>query len=254
MLINRGPVLDGLGLHAINWAHEKIVRPVWTALSLAVPAAGLPPPRWSQTFMSIDGGFTLNVGGSPTVGVRVQGEADHEYLFQPDAPSERVPASVIARAAELLHLLREWEQVPDLHAALTALRVIGLPTLSRQDRLTIAVQALESLLLPEVRTSLKRTFARRTAALLAWDQDSAERITMLARDLYGLRSESVHGSSLAQETEALKGAHAEQMLAGAIQALGKLLQSGQTVNDIRTKLDQGYPAVEPCEFRIDANP
>src|SRR5262249_23751761 len=146
------------------------------------------------------------------------------------------------------------EKVPDLHAALTALRITGLPTLSRQDRLTIAVQALESLLLPEVRTTLKRTFARRAAALLAADPDSAERITAMARELYGLRSESVHGSALLKETEALEGAHAEQMLAGAIMAIGRLLQSGQSLDGLRQKLDQGYPAVEPADFRIETHP
>jgi hypothetical protein len=250
----RGALLAQLGLEVINLVHDRIVNPAWNALLLAAPALALAPPRWSQTFMSIDGGFTLDVGGRPAVGVRVQGEADHEYFFQADAPSERIPASVIARASELFGATLEWEQIPDLRVALTALRVGGFPTLSRQDRLTIAVQALESLLLPEVRTGLKRTFARRLASLLASDAESADRITSLARDLYRLRSESVHGNELVMGGAAIQGAFAEQLLSGAIQAMGKLLKSGQTAEEIRARLDKGDPAVEVSTFQVEARP
>ena len=245
----RTAMLDQLGLHAINWAHQKVVTPAWSALLLAAPAAALAPPRWSQSFISIGGGFTLNIGGKPTVVARVQGEADHEYLFLPDAPSERIPTANIARAAELAHTVREWEQVPALHAAITALRATGLPMLGQQDRMTIAVQALESLLLPEVRTDLKRTFARRAAALLASDAKSSHRVEELARELYALRGESVHGSAL-QQNDAFDNALAEQMLAAAIQALGRLVARGQTIDKVRAQLDRGYPSVDAASVPI----
>ena len=245
----KAPSSRTTGLHAIDFVHQQVVTPAWSALLLASPAAALPPPRWSQTFISIDGGFTLNIAGRATVGARVQGEADHEYLFMPDAPSERIPAATIARAAELVDAVRKWEEVPDLHAALTALRATGLPMLGRQDRMTIAVQALESLLLPEVRTNLTRTFSRRAAALLASDAESAQRIAALARELYVLRSESVHGSALRQN-DAFDNALAEQMLAAAIQALGTLVARGQTTDEVRAQLDRGYPSVEAASVRI----
>jgi hypothetical protein len=245
----RTAMLDQLGLHAINWAHQKVATRAWSALLLAAPAAALAPPRWSQSFVSIGGGFTMNIGGRATVGARVQGEADHEYLFLPDAPSERIPIATIAHAAELVPAVREWEQVPDLHAALTALRATGLPMLGRQDRMTIAVQAIESLLLPEVRTNLTRTFSRRAAALLANDVESAHRIEALARELYALRSESVHGSEL-RHNDAFDNALAEQMLAAAIQALGRLVARGQTTDEVRAQLDRGYPSVEAASVRI----
>ena len=247
----RTDMLDQLGLYPINYAHREIATAARTALLLAAPASALAPPRWSQTFMSIDGGFTLNIGGKPAVAVRVQGEADHEYLFMPDAPSAPLPSETVARAAALVRQVGAWEKIPDLHAALTALRATGLPMLSRQVRLTIAVQALEALLLPEVRTSLKSTFARRAAALLGANQQSASRIHDLARDLYRLRSESVHGGVLSS-AEALVASYAEQMLAAAIQAMGKRLESGQGIDQLRTALDAGAVAdTDYAELIVD---
>jgi hypothetical protein len=246
-------ILDQFGLYPINWAQREIATPAWTALLLAEPASALGPPRWSQTFMTIDGGFTLNIGGNPAVAVRVQGEADHEYLFLPDAASDPIPAVAIARAATMLHRLKSWEQVPDLHDALNALRATGLPTLSRHDRLTLSVQALESLLLPEVHSELKRTFARRAIALLAGNSESARRIDQLARELYRLRSENVHGGKVG-ETTALDNAHAEQILAAAIAALGNRVDSGRSIAEVRAELDTGHPSGEDYAALISDAP
>jgi len=242
----RRGLLDDIGLHAVNWAHEHVAIPAWTALLLAAPASALAPPTWSQTFVSIDGGFTLSVASRPTVGARVQGEADHEYLFLPDAVSDRMPTANVARASSLIDSVRAWEAVPELRTALMILRATGSPLLSRQDRLTLAVRALESLLLPEIQTMLKRTFSRRVSALLANDSASVEMLATIAGDLYSLRSESVHGAALPDSHAALEAAFAEQMLAMAIQAVGARLSTGQPLEKIRQGLDEGLTDSGPA--------
>ena len=236
----RRSMLDELGLHAVNWVHEQFAGPAWMALLLAAPASALAPPTWSQTFVAIGGGFTLSLASGPAQAARVQGEADHEYLFMPDVVSERIPTADIARAALLIDRVRAWDQVPELHAALTTLRTLGSPLLSRQDRLTLAVRALESLLLPEVQTTLRKTFSRRVSALLATDSASMDAVAAMAGDLYSLRRESVHGVAVPDGHVALEGAFAEQMLALAIQAVGALASSGQPLDKVRQRLDEGF--------------
>src|SRR3954451_25052917 len=76
----REEMLDRLGLYSLNLALRSVAERVWSALLLAFPAAAFPPPRWSQSFIAIDGGFTLPIKARPAVAARVQGEADHEYL------------------------------------------------------------------------------------------------------------------------------------------------------------------------------
>jgi hypothetical protein len=216
----RAEILDQLGLHAVNWAHQEVGTPSWTALLLAAPAAAFAPPRWSQTFFGLDEDFTIQLPTGLVFGARIQGQADHEYLFLPDAPSEHIGSADVARAAALILPVKQWEGVAEMRAALATLRATGLPVLSPQDRLTIAVQALESLVLPEVHTALKQTFARRVAALLATEAETAERLTAVARDLYSLRSESIHGSDLPDDAMAIRDSLAERLLAAAILAWG----------------------------------
>jgi hypothetical protein len=253
---SRRALLGQLGLGFLDWGHDTFGTPAWTALLLSTPAAALAPPRWSQTFASIDDGFTISIAGQPATAARVQGEADHEYLFLPDAPSKQIPSARIARAAGLVDAVRAWEQIPDLHAALSALRATGSPILSPQDRLTICIQALESLLLPEVQTTLKKTFARRVTALLASDPKASRRLTDLAANLYTLRSESIHGGELPDNSAALEGSFGEQLLAGAILGIGQRISAGQSLDTIRAQLDQGVAgAPAPANpFEIEQQP
>jgi hypothetical protein len=250
----RTAMLDQLGLGVINWVHDRLVTPAWSSLLLAAPATALAPPRWSQTFLGFPEGFTLRLGPQPTLAVRVQGQADHEYLFLADAVSQPIPSDAVALAAALLLQLRDWEQVPELRAALASLRATGVPLLSRQDRVTIAVQALEFLLLPDVHTTLKKTFSRRVSALLTSAGQPTAPLSAVAADLYALRSESVHGARVTSDTEAAERYYAEQILAAAIRTAGGLHASGRSLEQVRAEIDSGAPIGNPTGFELESSP
>jgi hypothetical protein len=233
-------ILDELGLGAVNWMHAEFARPAWTALLLAAPASALAPPSWSQTFVAADQGFALRLAAGVRKAARVQGEADHEYLFLPEAASERIPTVDISRAALIFKQLHEWEAVPELRAGLQTLRATGSPLLSSQHRATLAVRGLESLLLPEVEIALQETFARRASALLATSREGADRVASRAGELYDLRSETLHGTAVLKGIHLLEEGSAEEMLALAIQNIGKLVSDGQTIKAVRKDLDKGF--------------
>ncbi|HMI51830.1 MAG TPA: hypothetical protein VK525_09975 [Candidatus Saccharimonadales bacterium] len=237
---NRWSMLDELGLGPVNWMHAEFARPAWTALLLAAPASALVPPSWSQTFVAADQGFALRLAAGVRRAARVQGEADHEYLFLPEAAGERIPAADISRAALIFKQLHEWESVPELRAGLQTLRATGSPLLSSPHRATLAVRGLESLLLPEVEIALQETFARRAAALLADSREDTDRVALRAGELYSLRSETLHGAAVLTGTHLLQEGSAEEMLALAIQNIGKLVSGGQTIKAARRELDKGF--------------
>lgn len=230
-------LLDRLGLAVANRFDRHFAEPVRTAILLAAPASGLVPPTWSQTFVVVDGDWCMPLSSGPSQAARIQGEADHEYLFLPDAVSERLATNDVERAANLYPRIAALEAVPELNAALTALRATGIPLLSRQDCLTLCTGALEALLLPEVRSGLRRTFAARCSALLGTDAVDGERLRDLTGRLYEARSISIHGGRLEDDHAMANTAVAQQLLAAAILALADALAGGGDLEGIRHGLD-----------------
>lgn len=106
----------------------------------------------------------------------------------------------------------------------------------------MAVLALESLLLPEIRTQLKKTFTRRLSSLLAASAPPDVETLALIPKLYSLRSESVHGAPLIDGTDALVHGSAERLLAFAIRSIGALVSKGRSISDVRQLLDEEHSA------------
>jgi hypothetical protein len=145
----------------------------------------------------------------------------------------------------LLPLVDSLKDQPELLAALTVLLASNAPVLSSAEQLTLNVMALESLLLPEVRTGLSATFARRVSALLAASQEHAASLKETARGLYDARSARLHGEAPRSAEDSMSAAaqgHAQQRLAASIRRLAENTKSKLSLSEQRTQLDK--PLVE----------
>jgi hypothetical protein len=219
--------------------HDQLVDVVWAALVLAVPGAALGWPRTSVTVLLPDEGHVLLPGGSRCEGLRIQGEADQEYVFSADTACTPVTEEQLLHAAALVPVVQRLRGDDRLGPALGQLLATSEPTLSPAERLVIAVSALEGLLLPEVRSGLQDTFATRVAGVLGPWADAP------ARDLYRARSRAVHDGADAAEARISPGA-AEQMLADVLIAS----QGGPPAPDPATGPPAAAPPDHPMGVRV----
>jgi hypothetical protein len=227
----------------LNYANA-VVEPAWTALLLAAPAAAPAWPRMSVTFaVRGDDATSFDVEGHRYDGVRVHGEAGQEMLFSPRAAGAEVTAATVARADDLVELVTSAARHPELRAALGALQASAHPSLSADERTTLAVTALESLLLPEVVSGLGATFARRIAMLLSPTAEHGA-LEKVARALYDARSASLHGGSARAIQAAPPGsfAYGPRLLAAAIETLARAVGEDGDVGAICSELDARAPA------------
>jgi hypothetical protein len=234
------------GFGFFTWFHRTVVDPAWAGLVLAAPVAAPPTPRSSVTFAVPEDGH-FEVHDQQFALARAQGDADQEYLFLPETAGSSLPAEVIERADALAHRMDELTADPDLLAGLRGLLDTTSPVLAPAEILTLAVVALEALLLPELRTGLGETFARRAANLLGADHSHREELFTGARRLYDARSASVHGGAdhASQEQQAaVRDAFASQLLAGTIQAMLGTVKPGTTAADLRPALDRDSAPVQ----------
>lgn len=237
---NNWQLLERLELGFVTRFHEFLADRAWAALLLAAPRAALPAPRTSTTFVVSDSDATFKMGNIVCQTISVQGDADHEYLFLPATAGVTLPAQVIEKAEALVKLVDAVVQNQELAFALSNLVSTSAPVLSSSQKLTLAVIALEALLLPEVKSGLGATFARRVAALLAADSQHRATIEHIARQLYDSRSAGLHGGgpqSPQEAEEATQRAYAQQLLSAAIVALTGKLNSQTSLEQLRAALD-----------------
>lgn len=226
------------GLGFVSKFHE-LAADAWAALLLAAPAGAWPSPRLSQTFVLLHEPGVFNLPPGPSDAVRVQGDADHELLFLPEAAGPPVGAGTIERAAALLPLVAQARRHPELSVALDTLCDGTHPSLTLQEESTLAVTALEALLLPEVRSGLGATFARRLRALLADGSARGDELGRTARNLYDARSAGLHGGVVDNSREVVERAWALRFLAGTIERLAGQVAGGLELEELRTRLDRG---------------
>jgi hypothetical protein len=234
-----------LGMGFLSAFHDIFGDRVWTALNLAAPAAALPSPRLSVTFAIAPDEECFVIGDLVSHIVRIQGDADQEYLFLPESGT-LLSAAALQRAAALAELVVQAEQQHELAAALSYLRATTIPSLSPSEQLTLAVAALENLLLPEVRSGMGATFARRVAALLAADPGQLASLKRLGRRLYDARSASLHGATpaAADLAEATGHAYAQQLLSASIEQLARRLENQPSLDRVRATLDKAPQTFE----------
>jgi hypothetical protein len=236
--------LERVGLGYFERFQRVLVDPAWAALLLAAPTSALPAPRLSVNFAIAVGDAVFEFRDQRVDKVRIQGDADQEYLFLPEAAGSVLPAEVIAQASEFAESVEEIAKHPEMSAALNALTAVSLPMLTPVEHLMLSVIALEALLLPEVRSGLTREFAKRLASLLAADGDHFTRLCRIAAELYDIRSSALHGSRRRHRSgahDAADNAYAQQLLAGAIKALTNDLRSVPLLDPVRHRLT-GIPS------------
>lgn len=211
--------LHELGLGLLALVHTRLLDRFCDALALVAPCSLPVPARWSCSFMQAEEQHALSLAGMEAAAqLRVQGDADLEYLFRPEAANAPLPAECFAQAAALMPALQELDAQPALRAGLQALRAAATPTLRADDAELICATALEALLLPELRSGLAASFAARAAPLLGGDAGLAAR-------LYAQRSASRHGQDAA---EVLPAGLALRALAAALRGALQAVLQGKT--------------------------
>lgn len=229
-----------MGLEFILKFHGSWVERARAALLLAAPACGVPESALSATFVRLAEPAAFRISEQEAGTIRVQGDADQEYLFLPHTASAPLSADIISDAEKCLPLLEVIAAQPDLLAAIKALLGATAPSLSSRDQLILGVRAIEALLLPEIRRGLGSTFAKRLSGLLARDETHEKQLHVLARGLYDARSAGIHAEAPRSPEEArlaAQQAYAQQLLAACIRRLAEELQAGKSIVDQRTALD-----------------
>ncbi|MDJ0869491.1 MAG: hypothetical protein QNK03_25535 [Myxococcota bacterium] len=232
--------LCALGFPSAYDFHQGLVDRAWVSLVLAAPAAALPSPRLSVTFVHCPSEACFELSDRSFQTLRVQGDADQEYLFLPEAAGPPLSSETIEHASGLAATMDATADDPDVAGAIGSLVTATAPVLSPAEQLTLCVVALESLLLPEIRSGLGRTFATRLGALLATSPEHLETLKRGARRLYDARSASLHGaprSSARNAADAARRAHAQQLLGASICGMARRLRSEPSLDALRSQLD-----------------
>jgi hypothetical protein len=222
---------------------EEVTRRVHEAIML-VTAARTPSPNLSIAYhVDVASGiFATRVG-----------PFGREVLLYPGdwrLVLDREELDRVRTWAAFLDEHRELAELPELAAGLATLERTSRPELTRLSSLVHEIGALEALVMPEARTQLTATFARRVAALLAQSKADLRPIHKWARRWYQARSEVLHGGGLEaaiadvglDENEFLFEAR-RGLVAGLGAALWKLSDRPEAgLEQLRTELDAAWAA------------
>jgi TPR repeat protein len=221
-------------LEGITDRHLADCDRVRDALALAAPGSSIPDPLLSLRI--------LDIASANRHTQTRQGQADQELLFLGAQETFLLSDDALAQASVLLDVVDRC--VGELRQAIDVLHDAADLSLTPNEQLTLCTIELEALLLPELTTELKQTFARRLGHLLGGSDTEA-----IARAVYAARSDAVHGDSAAY---AVPG-RAQALLAGAVVALEALTRDGSMLEEIRERLDAG-PAGSPAPLSEGAPP
>ena len=225
--------------------HEHYIDPLWEILLLAAPTSHIVQPRHSITFINPeDTSVSFNFGKDSFPILSYRGDMDVEYIFKPEASGKPVDIESFYQLPDLSNLLLTIHQTPALDEALEAFKLASLPYLNRSEQLMITVAALESLILPDIYSGLKRNFSARIARLLASSEEEYEQLNKVCRKLYDYRSKAIHGKDttalldMAEESNHYYGC---QLLSNCIISLSAKIAAGQELSDLIEALDADGP-------------
>jgi hypothetical protein len=186
-----------------------------------VTAARIPAPALSVTYhRDAETGASATTIGPFEREVLLYGGEERLELDDEELDRIRAAAAFLAANDELV-------SVPEIAAGLAALERTARPEVTPLSSLVLEVGALEALLMPEARTHLTATFARRAAALLADEDDELRPLHKRARRWYQARSEVLHGGELGRATAGVDLAPDEfrfDVRRGLVSALGAALE------------------------------
>ncbi|WP_298855418.1 hypothetical protein [uncultured Ruegeria sp.] len=240
---------------AVAWALDMIYG-AWVSLSLARPVSGFIQPRLSSFFLVPDGPKQFEWRENTFDGIQVQGDADHEYFVASKLTEAPLTQVDIQHANRIAHLIRPIQKTPELAGALRTFLDAQDAALGRVEQATLCTIALEELLLRGQTTGLQKAFVAASSALVPKSGTVSKRAL---GDLYGLRSDVLHGRSgnvaaASPETLAL----APALLASAILSLGRAVSEGSTFSSL---LNEGTEALSRIvqkgswqaeeQFRVD---
>ena len=226
-------------------AMAGLTRRIYEAIVL-ITAARLPSPALSITYHvdSASGASATSIGPFEREVLLYAGDSrlvlDEEYL-------DRV-RSYVAFVVEHPDLV----ELPEIAVGLATLERTSRPELTPLSSLAHEVAALEALLMPDVRTQLTATFARRAAALLAESYEELQPLHKRARRWYRARSEVLHGGDVAPAI-ADAGLEEEEFLfdvrRGLVSALGAALgqlasRPGFGLEELRAALEASWESEE----------
>lgn len=223
------------------------------ALSLAAPATAVGSVRHSMVLFTPDEGH-IQVGSQEAMIARMQGNADHELLLLSSSSADPLRPETVAFASELWDVVQACGAHPELGSALEALMSCSEPSLTDTDQMVLATMAIESLLLPEVRSGLQRTFTQRMSSLLASTQD-VDLVRRAGEDLYAARSTVLHGEATPDQSELIRLARsgaAQQLLASCILALAPSLISDESdIEQVRQSETPPNDAIATKSLMLD---
>jgi hypothetical protein len=153
-------------------AHHADCDRVRDALALAAPGSSIPDPRLSLGI--------LDIASSNRHTQTRQGQADQELLFLGAQETFLLSDDALAQASVLLDVVDRCGG--ELRQAIDVLHDAADLSLTANEQLTLCAIELEALLLPELTTELKQTFARRLGHLLGGSDTEA-----MARAVYATR-------------------------------------------------------------------
>ncbi len=159
---------------------------------------------------------------------------------------EKAELEAVQAAVAFLTEHDDLAELPEVTVGLATLERTSRPEVTPLTALAHEVGALEALLMPEARTQLTATFARRAAALLADSADELRPLHKRARRWYQARSEVLHGGDLGM---AIVGLDEDEFLfdvrRGLVAALGTALaklaaRPGVGLELLRGELDAAW--------------